>query len=524
MSFQKTVLLLLLFSGLFGSSAYGTCAITRGPYFQIARPKTVYVRWRTDVACDSRVRFGLTATNLNIIAEDSALTTEHVIKIGGLDQFIRFFYSVGTRTTSLASGNSYRFRTNPEDHHPGIKLRVLALGNVGTGDSNEIAVLNGYQTFTGTNQTHLMMLLGNNAYPSGTDSDYQTDLFNLYTTMLRQVSVIPTLGVIDTAGSTNPPSSLPYFNIFTLPSAAEGGGVASGTEKYFSYNDNLMHIVCLDTQSSDLSPNGPMLTWLKKDLAANTFPWLIAYFSHSPFSKGNHDSDLEQKMIDARSNILPILESYGVDLVLTGHSNSYERSYFINGFYGPSNTVKTSNFILKRDGREGSTGGQGVYHKPAGAKNAGAVYAVVGSSGKAVSGPLNHPAMFLSMAKLGSFMFDLYNNRLDAKFVLSNGSIGDYFTIVKDNQKPSITLTSPLNGATYSAPASIFFSANASDIDTHLDRVAFFANSKRLFIDFSSPYNFNWTNVPAGTYSIYAETRDDLGATTRTPTISVVVK
>ena len=35
-----------------------------------------------------------------------------------------------------------------------------------------------------------------------------------------------------------------------------------------------------------------------------------------------------------RQNIVPILESYDVDLVLCGHSHAYERSYLINGHYG----------------------------------------------------------------------------------------------------------------------------------------------------------------------------------------------
>ena len=35
-----------------------------------------------------------------------------------------------------------------------------------------------------------------------------------------------------------------------------------------------------------------------------------------------------------RQNALPILEADGVDLVLTGHSHSYERSFLLDGHYG----------------------------------------------------------------------------------------------------------------------------------------------------------------------------------------------
>ncbi len=41
---------------------------------------------------------------------------------------------------------------------------------------------------------------------------------------------------------------------------------------------------------------------------------------------GHHDSDTEIELIEMRQNALPILESYGVDVVLCGHSHTYERS------------------------------------------------------------------------------------------------------------------------------------------------------------------------------------------------------
>ncbi len=224
-----------------------------------------------------------------------------------------------------------------------------------------------------------------------------------------------------------------------------------------------------------------------------------------------------------RTNALPILESFGVDLVLGAHSNDYERSFFLNGFYGTSNTLTNSMIINHGDGRPGSQGGDGVYYKQSGAKNGGAVYVVMGSSGKVVTGPLNHPAMFTSQARLGSFTFDVFNNKMDAKFILTNGSVGDSFTIVKNNQKPSITLTSPTNGQVFSAPATIPFRANASDPDTHIQRVIFWLNSTPQS-DYSSPYSYDWPNVKAGTYTVHAEVRDDLGATTKTSNISITVK
>ena len=74
-----------------------------------------------------------------------------------------------------------------------------------------------------------------------------------------------------------------------------------------------------------------MMTWLEADLQNNDKLWVIAFWHHPPYSKGSHDSDTEGKLIDMREIVLPLVEQYGADLVLSGHSHSYERSYLIDG-------------------------------------------------------------------------------------------------------------------------------------------------------------------------------------------------
>ena len=81
------------------------------------------------------------------------------------------------------------------------------------------------------------------------------------------------------------------------------------------------------------------------------------------------------------------------------------------------------------------------------------------------------------------------------------------------NAPPSVQLTSPANGANYSAPASVALSATASDIDGSVTQVAFYTGSMLLGIDTTSPFTFSWSNVPAGDYSLTAVATDDVGAT-----------
>ena len=92
------------------------------------------------------------------------------------------------------------------------------------------------------------------------------------------------------------------------------------------------------------------------------------------------------------------------------------------------------------------------------------------------------------------------------------------------NQRPTVSLTAPANGATFKAPANIVISANASDADGTVTQVTFSAGTTVIGTDTTSPYSVTWSNVPAGTYSLKAVATDNLGATRtsarRTVTVS----
>jgi len=122
-----------------------------------------------------------------------------------------------------------------------------------------------------------------------------------------------------------------------------------------------------------------------------------------------------------------VLEAGGVDLVLGGHSHSYERSYLIDGHYGTSGTFDPATMLV--DGGNGNPAGDGAYDKPDG-PHAGAVYAVAGCSGKISGGPLNHPVMCVSLNRLGSVVLDFDAGRLDVSFLDSTGAVADAFTML----------------------------------------------------------------------------------------------
>src|SRR5262245_27856381 len=83
-----------------GTAAPTPPTITRGPYLQKVTPTSIVVRWRTNVASDSRVQYG-TSTSYGTDVSDATSTTEHIVNLIGLTQSTRYYYSIGTTTTVL---------------------------------------------------------------------------------------------------------------------------------------------------------------------------------------------------------------------------------------------------------------------------------------------------------------------------------------------------------------------------------------------------------------------------------------
>ncbi|MFL5729656.1 MAG: Ig-like domain-containing protein [Cytophagaceae bacterium] len=90
------------------------------------------------------------------------------------------------------------------------------------------------------------------------------------------------------------------------------------------------------------------------------------------------------------------------------------------------------------------------------------------------------------------------------------------------NQNPTVSLTSPGNGNTFTAPATVTISANASDADGSISRVEFYNGSTLLATKTAAPYSYSWTGVAAGSYTVVAKAYDNsTGTASASATITV---
>lgn len=415
----------ILPAALFAAVVADGATLTRGPYLQSCSSTSIVVRWRTDDPTDSRVWSRATNQPVEVEAADDRSVTDHEIRLMGLTADSIYSYSVGSTAEKLAEGAGFRFRTAPTNARP---VRVWVIGDSGAESAEQLAVRDSYAGFANGAFTDLLLMLGDNVYGEASDADYGASLFDVYRDLLRQTVCFPAIGNHDSPWFLLHPA---YLDVFTFPTAGEAGGVPSGTGLYYSYDYANIHFVCLDSWLSDRTEHGPMLSWLEADLAATRKDWIIAYWHHPPYSMSSDFSDSTPILIEMRERVVPILERYGVDLVMSGHSHAYERSFLLNGHYGYSWTLSSANVL---DPTVGRTNESGPYLKPAGGMGAhrGTVYLVCGESGQGgMVSFAQHPAMAAISGGYGSVVLDIDGLRLNAKYLRSNGEIGDSFAIDK---------------------------------------------------------------------------------------------
>ncbi|MCY2687940.1 N,N-dimethylformamidase beta subunit family domain-containing protein, partial [Salinimicrobium sp. TH3] len=95
----------------------------------------------------------------------------------------------------------------------------------------------------------------------------------------------------------------------------------------------------------------------------------------------------------------------------------------------------------------------------------------------------------------------------------------------KVNMAPVVAITSPLEAATFTAPADILITADASDTDGTVVSVEFFEGTNSLGIDSdgNDGWSLTWTGAVAGTYALTAVATDDKQESTTSSAVNIEV-
>jgi beta-glucanase (GH16 family) len=92
------------------------------------------------------------------------------------------------------------------------------------------------------------------------------------------------------------------------------------------------------------------------------------------------------------------------------------------------------------------------------------------------------------------------------------------------NLAPTVSISSPASGSTFTNLNPIAITASASDADGSISKVDFYVGSQLLGTDTSAPYEASFTPPGNGTYNLTAVATDNEGATTTSAVVSITVQ
>jgi len=355
---------------------------------------------------------------------ETSETQKHRIILKNLDQESHYQYKV--ESSSLNIDNTNRHFTTLDKNTKKTQY-IWIIGDSGKSGSDQDSVYTQMQKYMKDRPLDLWLLLGDNAYRSGTQKQYNSALFDPYKELLKNYVPWAVIGNHDARRWA-------FYDIFEFPSHAESGGIASENQKFYAIDKGDLHILMIDSETTDLSTDSELVRWLEKDLKANAKKWTIAIFHHPPYTNGGHNSDnkrdshprfsLQGRLFSIRENIIPILEKFDVDLVYSGHSHVYERSKLMHKHYQDSSHFN-KDLHLVQDRKSDYC--KGLDKEAYG----GTVYTVAGSSAKLDHGNLKHPALPFSFEKMGSVILEVNPEYLKSSFITIDGSVDDSFTLHK---------------------------------------------------------------------------------------------
>jgi len=278
--------------------------LTHGPYLQQLGRRSVLVVWETDMPAETAVDYGLRDT-FDQRSFDAAPVTHHVALLDGLRPATDYAYRIAS---GGAAGKVGRFRT--EVDRAGA-FTVAAYGDTRSNHSDHAAVIAAMIPHKPDLGIHVGDLVGDGDRP-----DHWAHFFRIEADLLRHMALYPVLGNHEESGAL-------YKHFFELPQASPA------PEQYYAFDYATAYVIAVDQYLSDYGAGSEQYTWLEQQLSAasqrSCVRHTIVFLHHGPYSSSNHGSNGR-----VRSDLVPLFEAYGVDIVFAGHDHAYERST-VNG-------------------------------------------------------------------------------------------------------------------------------------------------------------------------------------------------
>ena len=241
---------------------------------------------------------------------------QYTARLTVLREGIQYFYRVTVDGENLtpppSAGEELRFRTASRG-----PVSFLAFGDSGEGSAQQERLAN----LMAAEDVHLILHAGDVAYPNGIYQEFEALYFSVYRDMLSRVPVFLCPGNHD----YYTPNAAPYLAL-TSPPVSNVAAIERG--RFYSYDWGDIHFVSLDSNEPlerAIAGTGTMFQWLENDLRRTRKFWRIVFLHHPPYPTSTHHQN-DAVSATVRQHLVPILERYGIPLVIAGHDHNYQRA------------------------------------------------------------------------------------------------------------------------------------------------------------------------------------------------------
>jgi hypothetical protein len=290
--------------------AAGAVQIARGPYLSNVTGTSAVVSWWTNLATAGAVGWGETAVSEHSVADASGSVQHHAVTITGLAPGKTYKYQVTSGSATSAS----TFRTAAP---AGATFKFAAIGDFGGGSSG--ATQNGANIAGAA--TSFIQTVGDNIYPtsglpdpnfSTTYSDFDQRFFKPFGAAIKSQAFFPANGNKEYYGDGQ------FWGAFPM---------LGTNHSWYSYDWGDAHILVLDSEQP-FTAGTEQYNFAKSDLAGHQgAAWRIVALQRPPYSSSSANSSSKP----AQTDLVPLFEQQHVQLVLSGNSHNYERSYPLTG-------------------------------------------------------------------------------------------------------------------------------------------------------------------------------------------------
>jgi len=276
------------------AAAVAAVALTRGPVAESVTQRRAIISFRT---ASPDHAFVILQNGARV---DAGSGVDHVARLTRLTPGMHYTYTVRAGSGVLARGT---FRAAPAR---GGRFTFAVVGDFGSGNGNEVAVASMIESWS----PDFVLTVGDNAYPLGSAGLLDRDIFRPYAAVMRGSAWFPALGNHDVKVNGGRPELEAFHSL--------------GNERWYRFAWGNTGVVVLDSNVS-VGPGSQQLRFARSALALSSC-FRFAAWHHPPWEPpGNRIAP------GLRRNIVPLVETNGVQVVFEGHLHAYARSRLRHG-------------------------------------------------------------------------------------------------------------------------------------------------------------------------------------------------